>query len=210
MNTIDTLETFRRDQGEKTHIQGLKSRSPLTELSNYYDFDIILDSMLDPMHILQGFIQRHLLKLLKGEKVKQIPGPAKIPETEQYADGMTMNAWMEKQKEWTHGHGQLSKVDLLYEKLELPGGYAPVDKLPMARTGNLKYTVSLLKSPLKSQLKSRFKSQLKSVDKSQLKSVDKSQLKSVDKSLLKFACLLLTHCLSLMLSLCCVCLFVCL
>jgi hypothetical protein len=90
------------------------------------------------MHLLEGYIQRHFIKLVKGKKIKQVPEKIKKNGNETYNDGLTHDEYMETQTRWAQTETQWKKADELYDRLQVPGGLAPKDKVPFQRTGKTK------------------------------------------------------------------------
>jgi hypothetical protein len=109
---------------------GIKGRSYLTWLPK---FDIVLDSCIDVMHVIDGCIKIHLIKLFTGARMKKIT--ANAIKGQPYPDGIDMDTWMEHQQRGVLSEKQKADVEMLYKNLKAPTGIAPPTLPPFTRTG---------------------------------------------------------------------------
>lgn len=134
------------ETGEK--VNGVTGRSPFIRLNELYKykkngrwvmgFDIIRDTLVDPMHICSGIGCRHLLKLLKGLRTKQnVEGKEVDVDDDEEVNGLAdqLNRWKRSKK-------QLELADELFAQMNL-GELASKTTLPFQHTGDINSYQSL-------------------------------------------------------------------
>ncbi len=141
---------FERRRGETTNGRppyGVFGTSALLRLFELYGFDIILDTLLDMMHIGSGIVQRHILPSLKGAKVeksgnkrKRNPKDEKIDSSDE--DGseeeVTPSTELaEKRNDWKVSNALIESAEKLNTKLNVPPGLAPPERKPFTNTGKI-------------------------------------------------------------------------
>ena len=137
-------------QGVKA-VNGVTGRSALLRLE-CMNFDLIKDSLLDPMHIVSGIGGRHLLKLLKGMRTKIRGGATEERELESEdemgsGEEITPEAELvEQSKRWKRTNREMELADKLYSEMRLPDQLAPRSTLPFQHTGNF-YSAHVLLQP---------------------------------------------------------------
>jgi hypothetical protein len=96
---------------------GVTGRSALFNLPNRRDhvlrFDVIKDTMIDPMHVLEGFWKSHIIKLLAGERDTSFG---------------THSKWLVKKREMDH-------ADAAYQAMLGPSDIAPQTRKPFLHKG---------------------------------------------------------------------------